>query len=654
MRDILELINKNKWTEAMDSLKNIFTPIEYGKNIFHYACMRGNVDTINKILDLKSVSILHTDNDGNTGAHLLAIGGWYNILIDVVNREYAFLKIKNNDDYYIFNIVSHQFKIFKQIIKIMKKNNIVNLLNFIRSDKKALIHDLIQNDNIKCIKFLKLNDAIDFNLHSDIPPLILAILNQNRDIVYFLLKDENIDVNIRSKSQATPLIVAINYNLYDIAIKLINLGADVNYGGPENKLLPLNLCFKYNLIDIAENIIETGNVDYNKTDNILNIPVTYLIKNLSELQIQNFQKIKKILIKMIENSDMTIINSQGKTPNDYLAKYYPKLSLDEKIGKQSDVIEFDLNNIILPKSTNGDTVGLFNSDSEHNLAYMLYIISTYDKCTIPVKYPVRDEKINTTYLFYMQSIHQRQELSPLLLAYHELCHPMMPHIIFWCDKNLNYHDENIVLHIKKALNSNKRFIILKVSLVGGSISHANIVVYDSQTNIIVRFEPYGDWEIIDSYFLDKKILNIFTESIYNSAADNYKKIKYVKPSEFLNNTKFQSSSLGDTNLNMGDPKGYCLAWCYWFLELKLLNPNINEKILVESALKKIILYSDKNNDNPILSHIRGYAKNLDSEKNKIFEKMGISKFDYYKLNSNDDTYLKMKNYIENFVVDMYK
>ena len=42
------------------------------------------------------------------------------------------------------------------------------------------------------------------------------------------------------------------------------------------------------------------------------------------------------------------------------------------------------------------------------------------------------------------------------------------------------------------------------------------------------------------------------------------------PHEYLQNVNFQQSSLGDKEQNLGDPEGYCLAWCLWFLELKLL------------------------------------------------------------------------------------
>ena len=55
----------------------------------------------------------------------------------------------------------------------------------------------------------------------------------------------------------------------------------------------------------------------------------------------------------------------------------------------------------------------------------------------------------------------------------------------------------------------------------------------------------------------------------------------------------------------GDPDGFCLAWCYWYLELRLKNKGIDQKILVEKAIKKINRTEDS-----FLIHIRNYANDI--------------------------------------------
>ncbi len=180
-------------------------------------------------------------------------------------------------------------------------------------------------------------------------------------------------------------------------------------------------------------------------------------------------------------------------------------------------------------------------------------------------------------------------------------------------------------------------------VVDESLSHANVIIYDKQSKRLIRFEPYGDWEFIDSYHLDNMIIKLFSSVIED-------KITYVRPGDYLNDAKLQTVSLGDNPKyrNIGDPEGYCLAWCYWFLELKLQNPDINEKELITSTVRKIIDSSDSDDPTPLLSHIRDYTKHLDSEKNKIFDNMGVDKHDIYKLAHNKVKLTKIKTFIDNY------
>ena len=96
-----------------------------------------------------------------------------------------------------------------------------------------------------------------------------------------------------------------------------------------------------------------------------------------------------------------------------------------------------------------------------------------------------------------------------------------------------------------------------------------------------------------------------------------------------------------------------MAWCYWFLELKLNNPDIDERKLVELALDSIIFdtNNEHNNDkNPLLSYIRGYARHLDNEKNKIMEQIGINKKEIYNLDYDESKYTLLKDYVDKYTI----
>ena len=190
-----------------------------------------------------------------------------------------------------------------------------------------------------------------------------------------------------------------------------------------------------------------------------------------------------------------------------------------------------------------------------------------------------------------------------------------------------------------------RFIILKVSLIMNfEVLHANIIIYDKIKNTVIRFEPYGKLDVVDEQYLDKMIKKIFIKAVRQD-------ITYICPGDYLKNQKFQAVSMGDTNKNLGDPVGYCLAWCFWFIELKLKNPDEDDKTLVENAMEKIILMG-KDDPMAILTFIRGYGRKLDDEKNNMFRKIGIDNSEIYSLTYTDSKLIKIKKYIEKFVIKL--
>jgi hypothetical protein len=65
------------------------------------------------------------------------------------------------------------------------------------------------------------------------------------------------------------------------------------------------------------------------------------------------------------------------------------------------------------------------------------------------------------------------------------------------------------------------------------------------------------------------------------------------------------------DLKIGDPSGYCCAWCFWFIELYINNTKYDLKSLVNKSIKKLI-----NTKYTFIDHIRNYANYLN---NKIEE-----------------------------------
>lgn len=673
--EILDLINKDIWN--VDD-KNMFKLIDNNnKNIFHYACIRGKVEIIDHALKLNSNKILLSDNDGNTGAHLLGLSGWDNILKNVIEEETIFLKIKNNDDKFIYDIVLSRPNTFKHVINIMYKSNLFEYVNYVKYDNRTLLHNIIDiadHNNTYCEILKYLNELnVNWERPKSSPALIYAINNRKINVCNYILDNIDVDVNVISSDQYTPLIISIFNNKKDIAIKLINKGADVNYAGPENKFVPLSLCFKTGFYDVAEEILKNEKLDYDKTDMLLNMPIYYFINSIIKFTQMNNElknKLTNMFEKLINNSNMLISNNAGIKILDYInnVKNDLAMTLGDKIRDIIDNVNKNVDkvvdeskkiNIVLPMIHSSDddnivdtTFGLFNSDTIHNLMYIIYLLNTYNDTVIPLQYPNKNKNKLDKYKISLiiRNNNITKLIDDVLTFYMEYFHSTLPHILFWANKKLYFKDENITIYLKRAINSKKRFVIMKLTIVPNEEAlHANMIIYDSKRNILTRFEPYGDWEFSDAYYLDKKILHIFKKVLDK---DIYKTLKFYKPGDYLDKTKFQSLSLGDIRRfkHLGDPFGYCLAWCYWFLELKLLNPDVNEKNLVENALNKVIK-NGKNSKNPLLDHIRGFAKKLDNEKNSLFLKIGIDVSEIYKLSYNENNIKAIKEYIDKYVID---
>lgn len=695
--NILDLINDNKWDDAIRESMDIFDKILDGKNIFHYACIRGKESVILSTLDLQSLSVLLSDDNGNTGAHLLAINGWDSILLKVIVLEPTFLKLKNNIDKFVYNYVITREKPFFEIIKIMKKMEYLKYLNFVRYDKQTLLIDILDKcDDTNSNDFRKIKFLLDYDINWNIPeqnlPFITLLKNQKEDICNFILDNvKTLNINTFAYDQINLLQASIHFNMQNIAIKLIDIGADINCGGPENTFIPLSISFKTGQLEISKKLLEKPDIKYDEKDNYLNTPIYYLLDyiNNNRLLLQN-NEIVELVKNVIKNSDLLNVNINNVTPLHLITNFRlwytfrdiletkqininildrnKKNALSDLSNEETSdfmaIVDKQVKNDIssniekrielnFPEIIDDDSnFGLFNADGIHNMTYIIYILEKYKNCNIPMRYPI-DDKIEWDTCNLQTQSFDRDPISNLIVSvvnfYNALFYPMLPHVLFWRDKGLNFKPKKISLYLSRCINTQCRFVVLKLSLVPFStMLHANIIIYDKQTNRIIRFEPYGDWDLLDSFQLDKMIIGLFKKSI---SEDKTKSLKYVRPTEYLSKTKFQSSSFGDhlKQKNLGDPDGYCLAWCYWFLELKLLNPDLSEKLLVESTLNEIIMNAKDTDTNPLLNYIRKYSKHLDKEKNIIFRKIGINESEFYKINYTDDTYNKYKNYISDYV-----
>jgi ankyrin repeat protein len=320
--------------------------------------------------------------------------------------------------------------------------------------------------------------------------------------------------------------------------------------------------------------------------------------------------------------------------------------------------------------------GLFYPTPINYMLFMLYLKNKHSNLFIPHRFYNSKKKKYEQYVMNMTS-YPLSEMQSILNAMEQMNHSRFysytPHMVNWYDKNLYYVNPELVEILTeqntKDTNQTRRFIMLKILIIlSGDAHHANCLVYDKKKKEAWRFESYGLTDLAkDAHILDK-ILKSIMESVYG-------KIKYHSPSEYLSNIKFQLVDNEDDirERNLGDPGGYCLAWSIWFVDIICSNTE-SDKTDINYLMKHYItndrlenifnlnLTSDEQNNkstksnlnriqNIYLEYIRQYGHFLDTKKNEILSKIGVSSSDFYSMIVGSDALKKIIDSLKEGGVD---
>lgn len=673
MNKILKYINNNEWKKALKKY-DPFEIINNDKNIFHYACMRGHKNTIEYYINMNNELIYISDVDGNTGAHLLAINKFYDILINIVKKYPRFLILHNNMLEYINNIIYTDFYTLNKIIDLIIKYKYtyifpeknINGYTFYYS-----LFNMIETNN----KFTKILDKIWF--YNELPFLAAKPFT-----LEYIIKNYKININMTTTKNINLLLYLIwikRYKLVEYILKKYKNTINVNISGSANTNVALIMLIKENQIKLVKLLIKCKNVDYNLTDDKLNIPLYYLIKYIHKNKdiVKDFDKLISLLKIFVINSDLMHKNITLKTPYLYLIKsglwkycknelknkkvdlYFSdkngkniisSFSSDEESDDFKNIIDIQKNNINLSESKIilpdiiENNISIFNTSFDYILIYLSHFITKYN-----IGFPLQTYN-HDRYIYdeYILSFNNNTPYTNKILNFvrdtikNSYC--FYPASIFWKNKYIYYIHQDIKMYIRRLINmENVKYIVIWISLISDTLNHANIVIYNKLNNTLLRFEPYGHLYNFDD--LDDYIINLFKSL----------KLKFVYhfPNDYLSKVKFQESSKGDNynNQNIGDPVGYCVAWCIWFLELIILNPDINDyEKIVTLALQSIVNKYNKI-EYSLLHYIRGYSNNIMENTNNILDGLNIDK---YKKDLSVKSIDILSEYFINIVDDFFK
>ncbi len=320
--DKIKLIDKilksNKVLEDIN-LKN-----KDGHNALSIACLKGDYEIVNKLINLKNID-LHIKNNKNESLVQIILSSLTNSEMkeyqEIENTSHlSIIKILLRKDATlgngIFSYISKDNYIAQYLLKILESNEIKNTFNL------EELHSLIKQGDVKSNlgindkeifngyskegktslhyavasplildKILRV-DQIDVNAHkgNGLTPLVEAILSDNLESIKILVKDKRVNVNLLFENNDTPLMLALYHNLE--AVNLILTRDDIKvYLRNKNGETAFDMAINLEYREIASKILSKNR------GNII----------LSPYDEENLDKVQKTLIERgVQNEDFPI------------------------------------------------------------------------------------------------------------------------------------------------------------------------------------------------------------------------------------------------------------------------------------------------------------------------------------------------------------
>lgn len=503
-------------------------------------------------------------------------------LIVLLNSNYKYYYSENSEDNYNKKQINKLIEICKNIYLLDAEKYIffINKLCKIISNQDFLM------DILKKFEINNLDIYPDFNLFL---PIDYLILNEYFNVLIFLLDK-------------------INY------IEFINIDDNIIFKLSEN--LNIDIETKSNIII---QILHKSNITKFKNNKNQNI-FYWLISNYNI-------KVKTIL-NFIEYINIYEQDIYGKSLFDLIKNKYK--STDIKLIKKNFSSQFINNKIFLKafKKINiknkliKSDIGIFTSNIIHNMLYTIYILNS-NKNIIKIPSFILSNKLIQHYNELIDISNNEKSLIGSIKLFFNNFSKWMPHLIIWKNKYNYWIDPNLLEYILN--NKSIKFIYIKLSVYlmnDTSIRHSNIIIIDNINKIVERFEPYGEM--------------IFTNSV---DINNMIKTRIVLPLGY----KFQfsqpypgfqsrSDEFAKYNKNYGDPMGFCLAWSFLYIDIKMelfknkinINPiDFINWYIINKFDSDFNIDSNINKTNKYILFIRYYSKYLDLKKNELITKFGL-------------------------------
>jgi ankyrin repeat protein len=602
---------------------------EYDENIFiilakskRYKLLLDNIQTLMKAPNLFNVWFHKNKMSNTTGHYLISQTNdvtWLTKLIDICPD---YIMLQNNALNSILHVMISQHH--PKTIKILKLIPLKQLEQY----KQPLIMACVVFDNFEVMEYLH---NIGYNLHTctinGTTPLELAMTSKKYETVKTLLKcgyDVNFTTNNNFNFIGSTETVLTNVD----AFKLIE--DKLNYHFQNNYLETIaHICVSplYNLQVPSYTlyvILEASNLNI---QDIENNTVWHYIMNRPPEQYKQLNNVDKLeLIKRLtkkcppktqlrNNYNQSIKNVSNQKGGQL--KHISDIKAKRKIQQKLKKIPYAQNTVYKP-------------DAVTRTCYLIHYLNNHDVSTTLVN------KLPNFPMSFLNK--QVLDLAKMIEVNTTIYTPLFYYELFWINANINYFPK--ALDVKSAFDKTKTNLVfwyLTTTTDGNDALHANIIILNKKEKYVIRFDPHGATNFLKHYSTGTQELdNALKEYFYIICPE----CKYVFPNEF--NYKFGYQSISDEdNLalrKIGDPDGYCFAWCYWFLDLTINNQNKTPSELIDLGMETLM-----NSEYTILDQIRNYAMMMNKEREKILSKMKIDCKELYNIVFDEETLTKFKN-----------
>ncbi len=666
--DFKKIINiKNKQQLKQFSLDK---PIFESNYLFHYLVGLGNLNA----LKLQKFPVYLENNDGLNAFQIAAKENQMEILYYLIDNYPDYIYNRNNlretfTPYVQFEEFNNLIKKYPNldweellirgsnskeehiIIKSILNNLDYKLLNeFIKlyklkiQNKNQYLIEIISNINLKKDEIIKILDMfsdqeINYKDNTGIGLLLKAIEINNENLVIYLIK-RNIDIDYHTflnteNPLISSLVTDILNNQYKLSKIIIKELVKINPGflKKNNKFLdnPLYTLFyiRMNRIRQIVSADKIKNIDYSPDFELFKHSTS---ENWNQLNIQ-----KLTPFHLITNLDYNIYSKFFENSNIQISKYVLDDIRDHENKNKNWIKIFEKLNEYKEPENNNQSMCILNEFKVISIdeythytifqatfkdvgIFSIYLLDTYSDLFIPNlrSYQINNITFEDTFPF-SDSIIKKEPIFPWIISYYNENE-------YYIHSYLN----NLINTNRR--NGNRRFAVVFLNLIYDKILHANLLVYDFKNMTIERFEPYGN-----SMEIEGCIDEVLEEELtWNTG------LKYIKPDDYLPVAGFQTVSDENnySNKKSGDFGGFCLAWCLWYLETKIKNPNISSKNLVDKVINKISKLEYKFSE-----YIRNYSNKINTKRIQYLEAVGI---DSRKISDNymtNDTNIKVTEFL---------